>query len=287
MAKEKIKFISTDNLSESHFVGVIPKGKSKPELQVAISRETPNLITVKADGLHVDYPSWGDIKSKPTNFLTSDGNQFLTMTPPTFTRTVGMEFTGTGNKRFALELVGNGGSWQLVRNDGGNIVFPTSAKNEEVAYKSLVEEATKISPISDNILKKTSSGLYVPPPTNAPIPNSAPKNYPLTKVLPQERLLFGQTVISDREDGRRMMYFVPSIGLGIIHLDFTTVKDIAGITEIAKLPEDAPVPINLIENQTSTGGTVWLTANNRSIRAQNIPKGNRVIIDLVGFFRLP
>lgn len=287
MAKEKIKFISTDNLSESHFVGVIPKGKSKPELQVAISRETPNLITVKADGLHVDYPSWGDLKGKPTNFLTSDGNQFLTMTPPTFTRTVGMEFTGTGNKRFALELVGNGGSWQLVRNDGGNIVFPTSAKNEEVAYKSLVEEATKISPISDNILKKTSSGLYVAPPTNAPLPNSAPKNYPLTKVLPQERLLFGQTAISDREDGRRMMYFVPSIGLGIIHLDFTTVKDIAGITEIAKLPEDAPVPINLIENQTSTGGTVWLTANNRSIRAQNIRAGNRVIIDLVGFFRLP
>lgn len=287
MAKEKIKFISTDNLSESHFVGVIPKGKSKPELQVAISRETPNLITVKADGLHVDYPSWSDLKGKPTNFLTSDGNQFLTMTPPTFTRTVGMEFTGTGNKRFALELVGNGGSWQLVRNDGGNIVFPTSAKNEEVAYKSLVEEATKISPISDNILKKTSSGLYVAPPTNAPIPNSAPKNYPLTKVLPQDRLLFGQTAISDREDGRRMMYFVPSIGLGIIHLDFTTVKDIAGITEIAKLPEDAPVPINLIENQTSTGGTVWLTANNRSIRAQNIRAGNRVIIDLVGFFRIP
>ena len=159
MAKEKIKFISTDNLSESHFVGVIPKGKSKPELQVAISRETPNLITVKADGLHVDYPSWGDIKSKPTNFLTSDGNQFLTMTPPTFTRTVGMEFTGTGNKRFALELVGNGGSWQLVRNDGGNIVFPTSAKNEDVAYKSYVDETAKVSPISDNILKKTSSGL--------------------------------------------------------------------------------------------------------------------------------
>lgn len=285
MAKEKIKFISTDNLSESHFVGVIPKGKSKPELQVAISRETPNLITVKADGLHVDYPSWGDIKSKPTNFLTSDGNQFLTMTPPTFTRTVGMEFTGTGNKRFALELVGNGGSWQLVRNDGGNIVFPTSAKNEDVAYKSYVDETAKVSPISDNILKKTSSGLYVPPPAAAPTANSDHKTYALTKVLPQDRLLFGQTVISDREDGRRMLYFVPSIKLGIIHLDFTTVADIGGITEIAKLPDDAPVPTGLIENQTPTGGTVWLTANNRSIRAQNIRKGNRVIIDLVGFFR--
>lgn len=285
MAKEKIKFISTDNLSESHFVGVIPKGKSKPELQVAISRETPNLITVKADGLHVDYPSWGDIKSKPTNFLTSDGNQFLTMNPPTFTRTVGMEFTGTGNKRFALELVGNGGSWQLVRNDGGNIVFPTSAKNEDVAYKSYVDETAKVSPISDNILKKTSSGLYVPPPAAAPTTNSDPKTYALTKVLPQDRLLFGQTVISDREDGRRMMYFVPTIKLGIIHLDFTTVADIGGITEIAKLPDDAPVPTGLIENQTSTGGTVWLTANNRSIRAQNIRKGNRVIIDLIGFFR--
>lgn len=285
MAKEKIKFISTDNLSESHFVGVIPKGKSKPELQVAISRETPNLITVKADGLHVDYPSWGDIKSKPTNFLTSDGNQFLTMSPPTFTRTVGMEFTGTGNKRFALELVGNGGSWQLVRNDGGNIVFPTSAKNEDVAYKSYVDESAKVSPISDNILKKTSSGLYVPPPAAAPTANADPKTYALTKVLPQDRLLFGQTVISDREDGRRMMYFVPTIKLGIIHLDFTTVADIGGITEIAKLPDDAPVPTGLIENQTSTGGTVWLTANNRSIRAQNIRKGNRVIIDLIGFFR--
>ena len=285
MAKEKIKFISTDNLSESHFVGVIPKGKSKPELQVAISRETPNLITVKADGLHVDYPSWGDIKSKPTNFLTSDGNQFLTMTPPTFTRTVGMEFTGTGNKRFALELIGNGGSWQLVRNDGGNIVFPTSAKNEDVAYKSYVDETAKVSPISDNILKKTSSGLYVPPPAAAPTANSDPKTYALTKVLPQDRLLFGQTVISDREDGRRMLYFVPSIKLGIIHLDFTTVADIGGITEIAKLPDDAPVPTGLIENQTPTGGTVWLTGNNRSIRAQNIRKGNRVIIDLVGFFR--
>lgn len=285
MAKEKIKFISTDNLSESHFVGVIPKGKSKPELQVAISRETPNLITVKADGLHVDYPSWGDIKSKPTNFLTSDGNQFLTMNPPTFTKTVGMEFTGTGNKRFALELVGNGGSWQLVRNDGGNIVFPTSAKDEDVAYKSYVDETAKVSPISDNILKKTSSGLYVPPPAAAPTTNSDPKTYALTKVLPQDRLLFGQTVISDREDGRRMMYFVPTIKLGIIHLDFTTVADIGGITEIAKLPDDAPVPTGLIENQTSTGGTVWLTANNRSIRAQNIRKGNRVIIDLIGFFR--
>ena len=72
-----------------------------------------------------------------------------------------MEFTGTGNKRFALELVGNGGSWQLVRNDGGNIVFPTSTKNEDVAYKSYVDESAKVSSISDNILKKTSSGLYV------------------------------------------------------------------------------------------------------------------------------
>lgn len=279
MATKKIKFISTDNLSESHFVGVIPKGKSKPELQVAISRETPNLITVKADGLHVDYPEWNGIRNKPTDLLTN-ANQFVTMIPPTFTRTVGLEFTGTNNKRFALELVGNGGSWQLVRNDGGNIVFPTSAKNEEVAYKSYVDEAAKVSNISDNVLKKTSSGLYVPPAIN---PN--PETYALTKVLPQDRLLFGQTVVSDKEETRRTMYFIPSIKLGIIHLDFTPVKAIGGITEIAKLPENSPLPTGLIENQTSTGGTIWLTPNSRSIRAQNIPEGKRVIIDLIGFYR--
>lgn len=285
MAKEKIKFISTDNLSESHFVGVIPKGKSKPELQVAISRETPNLITVKTDGLHVDYPSWGDIKSKPTNLLTSDGSQFLTMNPPTFTRTVGMEFTSTGNKRFALELVGNGGSWQLVRNDGGNIVFPTSTKNEEVAYKSYVNEAAKISPISDNILKKTSSGLYVPPPAAAPAANSDPQTYVVKKTISDDNVLFGQNAISNKDDARRTLYYVPSIKLGIIHLDFTAVKVINGHTVLGVLPENSPVPSGLIEVQTPTEGTVWITAGSRTIMAQSIPQGKRVIVDLIGFFR--
>ena len=81
-----------------------------------------------------------------------------------------------------------------------------------------------------------------------------------------------------------MMYFVPTIKLGIIHLDFTTVADIGGITEIAKLPDDAPVPTGLIENQLTVvryGSRVIID----QIRAQNIRKGNRVIIDLIGFFR--
>lgn len=85
---------------------------------------------------------------------------------------------------------------------------------------------------------------------------------------------------ANRPEWRRS--FTVQNGYGQIHLDFKLKSGSGG--EIAKLPDDAPTPVRLLEVQTNDGGTVWLDPQQRTIKGGGLKPNTRYIVDLVGYF---
>lgn len=70
--------------------------------------------------------------------------------------------------------------------------------------------------------------------------------------------------------------------IGVIHLDFIATS---AEVDVVTLPENAPVPVNLIEAQVFNGGIVSLEKDSRVVKAKGIPIGKRVVVDLIGQFK--
>lgn len=88
------------------------------------------------------------------------------------------------------------------------------------------------------------------------------------------------------------MTYNPTIGLGIIHLDFTVPQGKTPTGRLFTLPEKAPVPAALIELQSATPsadgrGGIWMDKGSRVIQTDAITTPGRYIINIVGFFEVP
>lgn len=70
-------------------------------------------------------------------------------------------------------------------------------------------------------------------------------------------------------------------GFGLIHLDFTPT---ATTGKLFDLPANSPTPTSLIENQTFSGGVIWIDKGSRQIHSSGLQANSRVVLDLVGFF---
>ena len=91
---------------------------------------------------------------------------------------------------------------------------------------------------------------------------------------------------------RITLTYSSSTGVGILKVDMKVMSPVAKSTIVATLPNDAPVPVTLIESQVWVGDvdtSIWVDPNSRSIRMSLTANPNifnkRIIINIPGIFK--
>ena len=91
---------------------------------------------------------------------------------------------------------------------------------------------------------------------------------------------------------RITLTYSSSTGVGILKVDMKVMSPVAKSTIVATLPDDAPVPVTLIESQVWVGDvdtSIWVDPNSRSIRMSLTANPNifnkRIIINIPGIFK--
>lgn len=91
---------------------------------------------------------------------------------------------------------------------------------------------------------------------------------------------------------RVTLTYSSSTGVGIFKIDFKVVAPVAWRDVIAKLPSDAPVPVELIESQVWVGDnntSVWIEKGSRDVKIFGVSDSKmfnkRIIISIPGIFK--
>lgn len=91
---------------------------------------------------------------------------------------------------------------------------------------------------------------------------------------------------------RITLTYSSSTGVGILKVDMKVMSPVAKSTIVATLPDDAPVPVTLIESQVWVGDvdtSIWVDPNSRSIRMSLTANpsifNKRIIINVPGIFK--
>lgn len=91
---------------------------------------------------------------------------------------------------------------------------------------------------------------------------------------------------------RVTLTYSSSTGVGILKLDMKIMSNVAKSEIVAKLPDDAPAPVTLIESQVWIGNnftSVWVDPNSKVVRmsATTDPElfNKRIIINIPGIFK--
>ena len=71
---------------------------------------------------------------------------------------------------------------------------------------------------------------------------------------------------------------------GNIHVDFKMGIDSGPRRALYQLPQDAPTPVQLIEEQTFDGSSIWVDAGSRTVMGNGLKAGTRYILNLGGYF---
>lgn len=92
---------------------------------------------------------------------------------------------------------------------------------------------------------------------------------------------------SDGTLSRGYLEYNAATGFGKLHIDMMIPANVGAGTTICKLPNDAPVPISLIEVVPSgTGGSIYIEPSSRDIKIWGVAGPKRYICDLVGFWKV-
>ena len=91
---------------------------------------------------------------------------------------------------------------------------------------------------------------------------------------------------------RVTLTYSSSTGIGIFKIDFKVVAPVAWRDVIAKLPSDAPVPVELVESQVWVGDnntSVWIEKGSRDVKIFGVSDSKmfnkRIIISIPGIFK--
>lgn len=91
---------------------------------------------------------------------------------------------------------------------------------------------------------------------------------------------------------RITLTYSSSTGVGILKVDMKVMSPVAKSTIVATLPNDAPVPVTLIESQVWVGAvdtSIWVDPNSRAIRMSLTANpsifNKRIIINIPGIFK--
>ena len=71
---------------------------------------------------------------------------------------------------------------------------------------------------------------------------------------------------------------------GNIHVDFKMEVDSGPRRPLFQLPAEAPTPVQLIEEQTFDGSSIWVDAKSRTVMGNGLKAGTRYILNLGGYF---
>lgn len=71
---------------------------------------------------------------------------------------------------------------------------------------------------------------------------------------------------------------------GNIHVDFKMEIDSGPRRPLFQLPSEAPVPVQLIEEQTFDGSSIWVDKGSRTVMGNGLKAGTRYILNLGGYF---
>ena len=92
---------------------------------------------------------------------------------------------------------------------------------------------------------------------------------------------------------RITLTYSKSTGVGILKIDFNIVKNVSKGQVIATLPNDAPVPAELVESQVWIGNvntSIWVNKNSRSIQISSTVDSSifnkQIILNIPGIFKL-
>ena len=91
---------------------------------------------------------------------------------------------------------------------------------------------------------------------------------------------------------RVTLTYSSSTGIGIFKIDFKVVAPVAWRDVIAKLPSDAPVPVELVESQVWVGDnntSVWIEKGSRDVKIFGVSDSKmfnkRIILSIPGIFK--
>ena len=71
---------------------------------------------------------------------------------------------------------------------------------------------------------------------------------------------------------------------GNIHVDFKMEVDSGPRRPLFQLPAEAPTPVQLIEEQTFDGSSIWVDKGSRTVMGNGLKAGTRYILNLGGYF---
>lgn len=95
------------------------------------------------------------------------------------------------------------------------------------------------------------------------------------------------SVSSQNRDDRMVLMLNGATHVGLVHLDFTCTTSTRSAGDIiARLPNNAPTPLHLIEEMVDIGSDVrcWVNPGGRDIYLAGGARNQRYIINIMGFF---
>ena len=101
-------------------------------------------------------------------------------------------------------------------------------------------------------------------------------------------VIWGIAVAGANGDGRGYLEWNPSTGVGKLHLDIRMTRDSGDGGIICTLPNDAPVPIKLLETAVDTNNnSIYVEPNSHDIKGWGVQGNNRrYMFDVLGVWRL-
>ena len=101
-------------------------------------------------------------------------------------------------------------------------------------------------------------------------------------------VIWGVAVAGAPGDGRGYLEWNPSTGVGKLHLDIRMTRDSGEGEIICTLPNNAPVPIKLLETAVdANNNSIYVEPNSHAIKGWGVQGNNRrYLFDILGFWRL-
>lgn len=101
-------------------------------------------------------------------------------------------------------------------------------------------------------------------------------------------IIWGIAIAGEAGSERGYLEWSPSTGFGKIHLDFKMTRPSGLGAVICRLPNDAPVPVRLLEMPVNSQlHSIYIEPGSRDIKGWDVEGNNqRYMVDIVGFWRM-
>lgn len=100
-------------------------------------------------------------------------------------------------------------------------------------------------------------------------------------------VIWGNAKPGSQGNGRGYLEYSPLTGFGKLHLDIKLTTPSGNGSAICSLPNDAPVPMRLLETAVDAdNNSIYIEPNSRQIKGWGVPNNKRYIFDIVGFWKV-